>query len=102
MVLFPAGQKKVGVTAEVAAEAEKEIDTETKIERRTGKDGIVLDHVQGLGHVPETVIVTETETAAKEETNLLVVLLALEKIKTETLTAGRTNMWIAPHLKSLL
>lgn len=129
-LLFPpifAGQKRADATVEVAAEAEKETDTgteteieigieiETEIGRRTGRDDIALVLAPSPGLAPETVIATETgietetgtetEIAAKEETNLpagLSAHLAPEKIKTETLTAGRTNMWIALHQRSLL
>lgn len=82
-------------------------ETETEIERRTGRDGIVLVLDPSPDLAPETVNGTEIETeiAAKDETNLpagLSAHLAPEKTKTETLTAGRTNMWTALHQKSLL
>lgn len=115
-VLFPlilTGQKRADATAEVAAEAEKKTDTETATEieteigRRTGRDDIVLD--PGPDLAPEianvTEIETETEIAAKGEINPPAGLSAHpapEKTKTETLTAGRTNMWTALHQKSLL
>lgn len=95
-------QKKTG---EVAAEAEKKTDTEieTEIGKRTERDGIVPDP----GHAPETVIgiEIEIETVAREETNLpagLSAHLVREKTKRESLTAGRTNTWIALHLRNLL
>jgi len=97
--------KKVSVAAEVAAEAEKETgtDTETEIGRRTGRDGTV--RVPGPGRVPETVMGTEIDITAKEATNIPVGLSALpapKKSKKETLTAGRTNMWIALLQRNLL
>lgn len=115
------GRRRADATVEVAAEAEKETvtETETRIvsgteteietETGTGSEGIVLDHVPDPGLAPETAIdterKTETETAAKEETNLLdgqSVHRAPEKTRTETLTAGRTNMWTDLHQRSLL
>lgn len=95
-------QKKTG---EVAAEAEKKTDTE--IGKRTERDGIVPDPIPDPGHAPETVIgiEIEIETVAREETNLpagLSAHLVREKTKRESLTAGRTNTWIALHLRNLL
>lgn len=99
-------QKKTG---EVAAEAEKKTDTEieTEIGKRTERDGIVPDPIPDPGHAPETVIGIEIEigTVAREETNLPAgpsAHLVREKTKRESLTAGRTNTWIALHLRNLL
>lgn len=61
------------------------------------------------GHAPETAIATEKETeteiVARGETNRPVGLSAhpaQEKIKTETLTGGKTNTWTVLHQRSRL
>lgn len=107
--------------ADVVAEAEKRTDTatetgiETEIGIETGTgigtgeemggDGTVLD----LGPGPAPGIVTdteiETEIMVKEETSLtagLSVHPALEKTRTRTLSAGKTNTWTGLLQRSLL
>lgn len=95
-----AGQRKVGITVEVAAEAEKETDTETEtgIGTRTGRGGIVLDHIPDPGLAQETGTGTgigigteiETEIVAKEERNLPAGPSAHPALRKKTET-GRTN-----------